>query len=375
MSIGQETFIPQEPSWLRFPETCLRGIAQVDFQNNWLSGAVILGAIFYNSRVYGVACIVGVVVATLTAMALKGDKGLTDAGLFQFSGVLLAIGLVAYLNPNFTHGTWPSWQLWLFVILGSAFSAVITGALMAVGERRQMPTFTWPFNLTGWLFIFSALLLLHLHAGPNIKPGIPVAFHGSTGAYTWTTWYKGVGNGIAEVFFQDNWRTGYIMAAGLAINSRIGAGMALLGSAIGVGTAMVLGGQESTIQAGLFSFNAVLTAMALGGFFFVLNVRGFLYTVFGTIVTTWVWATIAVAFAPVGMPAFTGPFCIVATFMILAKWRFGGLVAVPPAEATTPEGNFRRRHEFETVPPRTAEPQVSASPTPRPGSDMVNPAE
>ena len=345
--------------WPRFPETLLRGIGQVDFQNNWLTGLVILGAIFYNSGVYGVASLIGVATATLTAMALKADRSLIDAGLFQFSGVLLAIGLVAYLSPNFTHGAWPSWQLWLFVVFGSALTAVITAALMAVGERRQMPTFTWPFNLAAWLFIFASLKLAQLHTGPNITPGVPTAFHGPTGAYTWTTVYKGVGNGIAEVFFQDNWISGYIMLGGLAVSSLIGASMALTGSLLGLGTAIVLGGQAATIQAGLFGFNSVLTAMALGGFFFVLNLRGFLYAVFGTIITAWVWATVAVAFAPVGMPAFTGPFCIVATFAVLAKWRFSGLVAVPPAEATTPEGNLARRREFAALEPVAQSPAAT----------------
>jgi urea transporter len=348
LTIGQKPiFGARIPRWAQFPEMLLRGIGQVDFQNNWLTGLVILGGIFYNSPVYGVACLIGAATATLTAMALTADKSLIDAGLFQFNGVLLAIGLVAYLNPDFTKGTWPSWQLWLYVLFGSALTAVITAALMAVGERRQLSTLTWPFNLAAWLFIFASLKLVQLHTGPNIMPGVPAPFHGPTGPYTLTTLYQGVGNGIAEVFFQDNWVAGYIILAGLLINSRIGAGMALLGSALGVGTAMVLGGNAADIQAGLFSFNDVLTAIALGGFFYVLNLRGFLYAVFGTVITTWVWATVAIALAPVGMPAFTGPFCIVATFLILAKWRFPGLVAVPPAAATTPEGNLARRHEFE----------------------------
>lgn len=337
--------------WPKFPETMLRSIGQVDFQNNWITGLVILGAIFYNSSVYGVACLIGVATATLAAMALKADRSLIDAGLFQFSAALLAIGLVAYLSPNFTHGAWPSWQLWLFVVFGSAFTAVITAALMAVGERRQIPTFTWPFNLTAWLFIFSTLMLTRLHTGPLIAPGVPGPFHGPAGPYTWTTVYKGVGNGIAEVFFQDNWISGYIMLGALAISSLIGASMAIIGSLLGVGTGIVLGASAMTIQTGLFGYNNVLTAMALGGFFLVLTLRGFLYTLFATIITTWVWATVAIFLAPVGMPAFTGPFCIVATFALLAKWRFPGLISVPPAEATTPEGNFARRREFAALEP------------------------
>lgn len=43
------------------------------FQNNPLSGAVILVGIFYNSWIYGFVCLFGTIISTLTALWLKAD--------------------------------------------------------------------------------------------------------------------------------------------------------------------------------------------------------------------------------------------------------------------------------------------------------------
>lgn len=69
-----------------FVDWVLRGIGQVVFQNNPLSGAVILAGIFYNSWIYGIACLFGTMISTATALLLKADKGLIKDGLFGFNG-------------------------------------------------------------------------------------------------------------------------------------------------------------------------------------------------------------------------------------------------------------------------------------------------
>jgi urea transporter len=82
----------------------------------------------------------------------------------------------------------------------------------------------------------------------------------------------GTANGVAEIFFQDNWLTGVVVLAAIAIGSRIAAGAVLIGSAIGLGTGMLLGASEPLIRAGLLGYNSALTGAAMGGFF-VLIVR------------------------------------------------------------------------------------------------------
>lgn len=326
---------------LRWTDWILRGIGQVVFQNNWLSGLIILAAIFFNSWVYGIACLVGTIASTLTAQALGGNQNLVKDGLFGFNGALLAIGLNAYLSQDFTNGDLPDWRLFVYIVLGAAFTSVVVAALATLLAPYRVPVLTAPFVLTGWLFIFAVVRFSSLDPGPLLAPAAPTAFNGPTD-YTWITWYQGIGNGVGEVFFQDNWITGLIIVVGILVNSRIAAAMALAGSAIAVGVAIVLGAAEMSIRLGLFGFNAVLTALAIGGIFYVLTLRGLLYTLFGIVVTTFVWAAVAVALSPIGMPTFTSAFVIVTWLMIMAKGGLGALTAVPPDEAATPEDNLRR---------------------------------
>lgn len=326
---------------LRWIDWILRGIGQVVFQNNWLSGLIILAAIYFNSWVYGTACLVGTIAATLTAQALGMNPNLIRDGLFGFNGALLAIGLNAYMSQDFTKGDLPDWRLYIYIVLGAAFTSVVVAALATLLAPYRVPVLTAPFVLTAWLFIFAVVRFSNLEPGPLLTPATPMPFNGPTD-YSWTTWYQGIGNGIGEVFFQDNWLSGLIILAGILINSRIAAAMAFAGSTIAVGVAIVLGAAESSVRTGLFGFNAVLTALAIGGIFYILTLRGLLYTLFGVVVTTWVWAAIAVALSPVGMPTFTSAFVIVTLLMILAKGGVGALTAVPPDEATTPEDNLRR---------------------------------
>ena len=109
---------------LGFVDWILRGIGQVVFQNNPISGAVILAGIFYNSWIYGTVCLFGTIIGTMTALLFKADKGMIKDGLFGFNGALVAIALVAYTSPNFTTGNMPNLYLCLYIVLCTVFSAI-----------------------------------------------------------------------------------------------------------------------------------------------------------------------------------------------------------------------------------------------------------
>ncbi|HXX75974.1 MAG TPA: urea transporter [Nitrospiraceae bacterium] len=327
---------------LGFVDWVLRGIGQVVFQNNPISGAVILGAIFYNSWIYGTACLFGTVISTLTALLFKADKGMIKDGLFGFNGALIAIALVAYTSPNFTTGNMPNLHLWLYIVLSAAFTSVLMPAFGALLGPHKVPGLTMPFVLATWFFLGALLQFSTIDVSNALKPTSPSDFTGPRPDYTWVTWFYGVTMGISEIFFQDNWVTGVIILIGIAINTRIGALMALMGSTLAVAAAVLYGAHDEAIRDGLFGYNAALTAMALGGLFYVLNVSGFLYTVIGVLVTARVWASLGVFLEPSGMPVLTSAFVFVTWLMLLAKSGFPSLIPVAPVEATTPEDNLRR---------------------------------
>ena len=322
-----------------FADWVLRGIGQVVFQNNPISGAVILAAIFYNSWIYGTVCLFGTIISTLTAIGFKADRGMIKDGLFGFNGALIAIALVAYTSKDFATGNMPNGYLWLYIVLCAAFTSILVPAIGAIMGPHKVPGLTMPFVLATWFFLGALFQFTTIDVSDALKPTSPSDFTGPRPGYTWVTWFHGITMGIAEIFFQDNWVAGVVILVGIAINTRIGA---LMGSTLAVASAVTYGAHDEAIRDGLFGYNAALTAMALGGLFYVLNVPGFLYTVIGVFVTARVWASLGIFLEPSGMPVLTSAFVLVTWLMLLAKNAFPTLIPVVPAEATTPEDNLRR---------------------------------
>jgi len=325
-----------------FADWVLRGIGQVVFQNNPISGAVILAGIFYNSWIYGIVCLFGTIISTATALWFKADKGMVKDGLFGFNGALIAVALVAYTSHNFTTGELPNGYLWLYIVLCAAFTTVITPAFGSLLGPHKVPGLTMPFVLATWFFLGALLQFTTIDVSTALKPTSPSDFTGPRPEYSSITWFHGITMGVAEIFFQDNWVTGVVILIGIAINTRIGALMALMGSTLAVASAMLYGAHDEAIRDGLFGYNAALTAMALGGMFLVLNRQGFIYTVIGVLVTVRVWPSLGVFLEPTGMPVLTSAFVFVTWLMLLAKDGFSSLVPVAPPDATTPEENLAR---------------------------------
>jgi urea transporter len=77
--------------------------------------------------------------------------------------------------------------------------------------------------------------------------------------------------GVGEVMFRDNLATGVIFLVAILVNSRISAAFAAVRSAVALLTTLAIGGDGFSVYHGLYGFNAVLCAIALGGLFFVLT--------------------------------------------------------------------------------------------------------
>src|SRR3954454_8787156 len=106
-----------------FVDSCLRGIGQVCFMNNPLTGLAILVAMFVGEAWLGFAGAVGVVVSTATAAVLGMDRGLIRAGLFGFNGVLVGAGLSLFLQPD--------WDVlvMVWIVVAASLSTVLHAAL------------------------------------------------------------------------------------------------------------------------------------------------------------------------------------------------------------------------------------------------------
>ncbi|MBI9079953.1 MAG: urea transporter [Pseudodesulfovibrio sp.] len=317
-----------------FVDSCLRGCGQVMFQNNPVTGCIFFIGIFYNSWELGICAVLGTAAATLTAIVLGAEKGLIRAGLFGFNGTLAGIALPFYFiySPD----------LLIYVVINAALSTIIMSALMNFLGKWGMPALTAPFVLATWVLMFCASKFGFLQAGSLLATSIPDPHSMiEVGTISAATFMDGVTKGIGEVMFEDNVVTGIIFVIAILINSRISALFAVFGSLIGLLTALVMQSPEAPLRLGLYGYNSVLCAIALGGLFYYLNWKTFLYATFCMIIGSIAQASISVLLAPIGMPSLTWPFVIVTWMFMFASKGFVHIAAVPADMLGTPESNLK----------------------------------
>lgn len=299
---------------LGFQDSVLRGIGQVMLQSNSYTGLLFVVGVFYNSMLFGWAVLLGTTASTATAVLLGADRSHVRAGLFGFNGALVGIALLYFLEPGILT--------WSYVVLAAACTTVIMAALLHLLGTWKIPALTAPFVLTTLCFVLAGARFGRLHStGVLPTAGLPTAAT-VEGTVTSSTVAEGLFTGVAQVFFQGNAITGVILALGLLISWRVAGVSALLGSFVGLLVAWGMGAAEPAIRAGAFGFNSVLTAFALGGGLFVLNVASAAYATVAVVATAVVFAAMSAALEPLEVPALTSPFVLVVWLFMLASPRF-----------------------------------------------------
>jgi urea transporter len=310
------TDIAARNSALGFLDICLRGAGQVIFQNNPLTGLFFLLAILWGAIVAGqiaiaVGAVLALVIATVTAMLLNADEPSLKQGLFGFNGVLVGAAM-----PTFLAG---SPAMWLVLIVGAAVSTVVMLAVSNVMKTWGSPALTFPFVLTTWFLVLGAYSFGHVPIAGLPPPALPhapgVASVILSPLDLLRIWLKGP----AQVFLINNAISGVLVVIGLAVSSRFAAIFALAGSAVAIVMAFILGASEASINAGLYGFSPVLTAVGLGCVFYQPSWRVALYALLGTIFTVIVQGAMDAAVGPLGIPTFTAPFVFVTWLFLLPK--------------------------------------------------------
>jgi hypothetical protein len=154
---------------------------------------------------------------------------------------------------------------------------------------------------------------------------------------------RAVFKGVGQIYFQPDVRTGILILAGIFICSPISSIACLLGSFTSTMTALALGVAPQPIYDGLWGYNGALTAIALGGMFFVpFGSAWWFHTFSGVIVTCVATGAVQGVLAPLGLPALTFPFVLISWIFCLAGKGFGGLYSVELAAISIPEDHRKR---------------------------------
>ena len=126
-----------------------RGLGQLFFVNSILGGVLILVGILFCSRIAALFAFIGVIVGTLTGMALGADGVQIFNGLWGFNSydACLAIAGVFYLL---------TWRTALLGVACAAVTALLFGAISSFFGPWGLPAMTLPF-----CFGTLAFVLIH----------------------------------------------------------------------------------------------------------------------------------------------------------------------------------------------------------------------
>ncbi len=285
----------------------LRGFGQVDLQPNPATGALILASLWVAGWQIGLFATLGTVVSTATAWLLGADRDSLARGLQGYSGCLTGIALVTSLGHHLST--------YLLAVAGAIVCTVLTAALTTLLAPYALTALTAPFCLVSGVMVLGAPSFARVwHGAP--AAAVSTTTSGDTGIAWSDLWHAFLTN-VSQVFLVNDWRTGLIMLLALAVAGRAVVLFAAAGSLVGILTAWALGAPTTLIADGIYGYNAVLVALALGAVFLRPGVWNGAYALFGAGATTGLTASLTSLFKPFGGHTFTWPF-ILTTWVLLA---------------------------------------------------------
>lgn len=220
-----------------------RGLGQVMFQNNAVSGLLMLVGIACNSWLLALLALLGNFVGTVTAFFSGYSKEDIEDGLYGFNGTLVGIAVGVFMEPGVAS--------LLLLVAGSMLSTWIARVF---AYQKLLPGFTAPFILAVWL-----LQALYRGWFPSLLSSSVMPEE------TAADWFRAFSLNIGQVMFQGGTvLSGLFFLAGILLNSRVHALYTVWGALLPLGMVWMVGSDYAAFNAGLLGYNAVLCAIALG---------------------------------------------------------------------------------------------------------------
>lgn len=284
----------------------LRGVGQVFFQDNALTGACFVLGILICSPLMGVSALVGSALGYATAKLAKYDAGETADGIYGFNATLVGIASFFFFRPG-----------------GASITLMLVGCVAATFLTRLMrgyvpfPTYTTPFIVTTWVVhaLGKAMGAVAVVDYPTLIPDPQLPFV-----------VQAVTHGVGQVMFQGSLWTGLLFLLGIAIGNRQHAALVLAGSIVGMLAAWFHAAEATraldperlvdrnlleSVALGLYGYNATLAPVAL-----YLWRKSLIPSLLGMLLTV----PLADLVPKLGLPALTAPFVLATWLVLLLAW-------------------------------------------------------
>ena len=208
-----------------------RGVGQVMFQNNALSGGLMLVGVLLNSWQMALLAVAGNIVGTLTAYLFGYSREDIENGLYGFNGTLVGIAIGVFMS----------------ITLPSLLLLIVVSCLSTWIVRL--------FSLSVWILLFVCSCWF---------PSLLLKSENTAGTQAFA-FLQSFSLNIGQVMFQGGAvLTGLFFLLGILVNSRVNAVYTVLGALLPIPVALLAGVESAVLNAGLMGYNGVLCAIALG---------------------------------------------------------------------------------------------------------------
>ena len=293
--------------WLQTGLGLVRGPSQIFFQQNVVTGLLVLAAFFVADWRMGVLAIIGAVGGMLGGHIVGFTAAEIAAGMQSFCGTLVGAAVFSALGGA-------AWWSYALAFAGGVVTGPVTWLINALFTRSPLKRYDLPYTTAPFVIVATLIALstvrLAVSAPAADLPDEPAA-----------AFLISLLTNVSQVVLVDSALAGALILLGLVVASwKVGAA-AVLGSALGSGTAIVLGEPWSEIANGLANYSGVLTAIALAVTFLNSSVASWWYAL------PWIVATAVVTLLMhrAGLETYTWPYIVTTWAALIVAHSVRGL--------------------------------------------------
>ncbi|KAF6089356.1 solute carrier family 14 member 1 (Kidd blood group) [Phyllostomus discolor] len=326
-------WLKDKPLVLQFIDWVLRGLSQVVFVSNPISGILILVGLLVQNPWWALTGFVGTVVSTLTALVLSQDRSAIAAGMHGYNATLVGILMAVFSDK----GDYFWWLLFPVCVL-SMTCPVFSSGLNSVFTKWELPVFTLPFNMA---------ITLYLSATGHYNPFFPTTLITPETSVPNVTWselnalqlLKSLPVGVGQIYGCDNLWTGLIFLGAILLSSPLMCLHAAVGSLVGTAAALSLSAPFKDIYFGLWGYNSSLACIAIGGMFMALTWQTHLLALACALFTAYLRGSMSNMMTVIGVSCCTWPFCLGTLLFLLLHTKNPNIYKIPLSKVTYPEEN------------------------------------
>lgn len=315
--------ITSQKQWLEFLRGILYSYSQIFFSKN-IVFAIILIVVTFFDWLAGLAGLLSVVFVNGAALLMGYNRNNVNQGYYGFNSLLVGLGMGIYYQPGFAF----------FFLL--AFAAIFTFFLTIWLENHfgkyGLPYLAWPFLLGIWMVSLAGRKFTALELSDR---GLYILndMYDYGGTFMVDVYHR-INNlpihesillyfqSLGAIFFQYHLLAGVLIAIGLLIYSRIAFLLSLLGFFSAYLYYFFIGANLGELSYDYIGFNYILTAIAIGGFFFIPSKHSFLWVLLLTPIISIIISSTNIFFYNLQLSIYSLAFnVIVVLFVYAMKFR------------------------------------------------------